>query len=77
MALTTEQQAQVDMQLAIDSARQALQVAEANRQRRLDAIRIAQATLIENKRNLPVAERQVTEAEITAFADTLNTYVNS
>jgi len=77
MALTTEQQSQVDMQLTIDAARQALQVAEANRQRRLDAIRIAQATLIENKRNLPVSERQVTEAEITAFADTLNTYVNA
>jgi 3-phosphoglycerate kinase len=33
--------------------------------------------LIENKRNLPIAERQVTEAEITAFADTLNTYINA
>ena len=33
--------------------------------------------LIENKRNLPSAERQVTEAEITAFADTLNTYINA
>jgi len=76
MALTTEQQAQVDMQVAIANAQAAANIAEANKQRRLQALHIANNTLLENKRNLPVESRQITAQEITAFADTLTTYVN-
>ena len=81
MALTPEQQAQVDMQVAvqtaINSGVSAAQSAEANKQRKLEAVRIAHTTLLENKRNLPVEQRQITAAEITAFADSLNAYVNA
>jgi hypothetical protein len=81
MALTPEQQAQVDMQVAIQTAinngLNANQTAEANKQRRLEALRIAHTTLLENKRNLPVDQRQITADEITAFADTLNAHINA
>ena len=81
MALTPEQQAQVDMQVAIQTAINsgisAAQSAEANKQRKLQAVQIAHTTLLENKRNLPVEQRQITAAEITAFADSLNAYVNA
>jgi hypothetical protein len=43
---------------------------------RLEVIRLAKETLIENARNNPVGEAGVTAAEITAFAQELNIYVN-
>tara|TARA_R110000868_G_scaffold408059_1_gene690203 strand:+ start:725 stop:970 length:246 start_codon:yes stop_codon:yes gene_type:complete len=81
MALTTEQQTQIDMQIAIQtavvSAQAAATAVETGKQRKLDAVRIAHTTLLENKRNLPVEQRQITPADIMAFADSLNAYVNS
>jgi len=77
MALTTEQQALVEMQAAVQIAVHAAQNAEAAKQRKLDNVRIAHTTLLENKRNLPVEQRQITPAEIIAFADSLNNYVNA
>jgi hypothetical protein len=76
MALTPEQQAQVDIQAAISVAQNNASAVEANKQRRLQALHIANNTLLENKRNLPVESRQITAQEITAFADTLTAYVN-
>jgi hypothetical protein len=76
MALTAEQQAQVDIQAAISVAQNNASAVEANKQRRLQALHIANNTLLENKRNLPVESRQITAQEITVFADTLNAYVN-
>lgn len=43
---------------------------------RLEAVRLAKETLIENARNKPIDGRDVTADEITAFANTLTTYVN-
>lgn len=84
MALTPEQQAQVDVQLAIDAARytqqaalQAEQLTAETRRNKMEAIRLAQQTLIENARSKPVSERDVTAADITAFADTLIASVNA
>jgi hypothetical protein len=81
MALTTEQQAQLDTQIAIQtavvSAQAAANAVETAKQRKLDAVRIAHTTLLENKRNLPVEQRQITSAEIMAFADSLNSYVDA
>ena len=45
--------------------------------RKLDLVRVAQATLVENSRSLPADERSITAADITAFAETLHTYVIS
>jgi hypothetical protein len=77
MALTPEQQAQIDMQAAIAAAQANINAAENAKSRKLETLRIAHATLTENKRNLPVDQRQITAAEITAFADTLNAHINA
>lgn len=77
MALTAEQQAQVDIQLAVENARHANQMAMQAKQTKLEAVRLAKETLIENRRNEPVDAREVTAADITAYAATLVNYVNN
>jgi hypothetical protein len=77
MALTVEQQAEVEKQAAISAAQVNANAGEANKQRKTQYLNIAYATLLENKRSLPVEQRQITPAEITAFADSLSAYVNS
>lgn len=77
MALTTEQQSQVDIQLAVDAVRHSNQMAMQAKQAKLEAVRLAKETLIENRRNQPIDAREVTAAEITAYAATLVDYVNS
>ncbi len=95
MALDAQQQAQVDIQLALENARHVNQLAleqlrvqnqsdiqsaqtqaEAKRAK-LEAVRLAKETLIENARSKPVDTREVTAADITAFAATLEAYVNA
>jgi hypothetical protein len=73
MVLTAEQQFQLDL----ETARNNNQLAVAAKQAKLEAVRLAQHTLLENRRNLPVDAREVTAADITAFATTLVNYVNS
>jgi hypothetical protein len=65
MALTAEQ---------IDTLE--FQHAQQARQQKMDLVRIAKETLIENDRSKAADERGVTAADITAFADILNTYIN-
>ena len=77
MAFTPEQQAQVDIQVAIDAARTAGQVEADAKRAKLEAVRLAKETLIENRRNLPVDQREVTATDITSFANTLVSYVNA
>ena len=77
MALTAEQQTQVDVQVAIEDVRHANQLQSQMRQNRLDAIRLAKETLIENARSKPVNERDITAADITAFADSLMASINA
>lgn len=84
MALTAEQQSQVDVQVAIDAARheqqlalQANQIAAETRRNKMEAIRLAKETLLENARSKAVGERAVTAADITAFADTLVASANA
>lgn len=77
MALTPEQQAQVDIQLAIENARHANQMAADAKRAKLEAVRLAKETLIENARSKPVDSRDVTAADITAFAQALVAYVDA
>ena len=77
MALTAEQQAQVDIQLAVENARHANQMAAESKRAKLEAVRLAKETLIENARSKPVDARDVTAADITAFAQTLVAYVDA
>lgn len=72
MALAVEQQFQIDL----ENTRHANQMAAEEKRARLEAVRLAKETLIENARNKPIDDRDVSAAEITAFADALTTYVN-
>jgi hypothetical protein len=76
MALTTEQQAQVDIQTAVENARHANQLASEAKRAKLEAVRLAKEILVENARSLPADSREVTAAAVTAFAATLVNYVN-
>jgi hypothetical protein len=71
MALTTEQLDQIAYQEASDAGRRAHEIAMESRRAKLEAIRLAKETLIENARSKPVDSRDVTPADITAFADAL------
>jgi hypothetical protein len=77
MALTPEQQAQVDVHAAIENIRIAGQAAAEARRERLEAVRLAKEVLIENARSKAVDSRDVTAVDITAFANTLVAYVSA
>ena len=80
MALTAEQQAQVDLETALqtvrESSRQAHELVMEQRRAKLEMVRLAKETLIENDRSKPADERGVAASDITTFAAALNTYVN-
>jgi len=65
MALTQEQQDQ----LAFQKAQQSLN-------NKMEAVRIARDVLMENDRNKPVGDRGISAADITAFAQAIDQYVN-
>jgi hypothetical protein len=77
MALTAEQQAQVEMSDAIEAGRRTHQIAMESRRAKLEAIRLAKETLIENARSKPADSRDVTPADITAFAAALVASINA
>jgi hypothetical protein len=75
MALTPEQQAQVDIQIAVETVRAANQAVSEGRREKLEAVRLAKETLIENARSKPTDSREVSATDITAFATTLTAYI--
>jgi hypothetical protein len=77
MALTTEQIDQIAYQEANEAGRRAHEMAMEARRAKLEAIRLAKETLIENARSKPVDSRDVTPADITAFADALVASINA
>ena len=77
MALTAEQQSDIDYQNAIEAARHAGQMALQAKQAKLEAVRLAKEVLIENARSKAVDSRDVAAADITAYANILVTYVNT
>jgi hypothetical protein len=72
MALDSQQQFQLDL----ENVRHTNQMTAEQRRARLEVVRLAKETLIENARYKSVEEAGVTATEITVFADELNTYVN-
>jgi hypothetical protein len=68
--------ARYDNQLEFENARHANQQQLEAQRAKLEAIRLAKETLIENARSKPADSRDVTAADITAFAATLVNYVN-
>ena len=64
MALTAEQQAQLDYENASRAV-----------DRKMEAVRLAKDILMENDRNKPTGERGIAASDVTAFADAILTYV--
>lgn len=77
MAFTAEQQAQVDMQTATETLRHNNQMTLMAAQQKLDALRLAQQTLVENARSKPADEREITPADIATFANALVAATNA
>jgi hypothetical protein len=74
MALTTEQQAQVDMQKAIDEGRYSSE----NKQRKLEALRMAKEILFENRRTKSAGDAvDITASAVSSLAADLDIFVNS
>lgn len=78
MATAEELQAQKEIielnlqhQREIDAARLQAQTDSDKSRARLECVRIASMTLTENKRALPVSEREVSVEEIEAYAERL------
>jgi hypothetical protein len=78
MALSPELQAQVDMQIAIEEARVSANAAEAQKHRKMEALRLAKEILVENRRTKAAAEASdIDDADVTNFAASLTSFVNS
>jgi hypothetical protein len=76
MALSAEQQAEVDKQNAIEDHRATQQLAVQAKMAKVEAVRMAKGVLVENSRSKAVEEREVTAADITAYAEILRAYMN-
>lgn len=72
MALTTEQQQQIEYQ----QAQAQINLANETKYRKMEAIRLAKDVLMENDRNKLVGDRGIAAQDLTAFADILVNYVN-
>lgn len=67
--------AQQQHQQDLETSRRTHEIAMNDKRLRVEIIRMAKETLIENARNKPASEAVVTAEEITAFANELNNYV--
>lgn len=87
MALSTDQQAQVEVMVAIQSQAESQRhlnslELEAKRNEfeakrgRLELIRLAKEVLVENNRSLPADSSGVTAEQIIEFANKLSSYVD-
>jgi hypothetical protein len=77
MALTTDQQSQVELTNALEATRHTNQMALQAKQAKLEAVRLAKEVLIENARSKAVDSRDVAAADITTFAETLVAYIDA
>lgn len=78
MALTAEQQAEVDKQNATEDNRAANQAAADAKRAKLETLRIAKEVLVENRRTKIAAEAtDIDDADVTNFAAALTAFVNS
>lgn len=80
--MTAEQLAQIDTDMREHRAKAEAQLqvhyAENLRQRRLEALRTAQAVAFENRRLLPAGDAQaITTADLVAMADEIMTFVHA
>lgn len=77
MALTDAQTQQLEYETALEQAKFAARTSDTSGIK-LEAVRIAQITLMENLRNADAGSASPISADdITTFAESLRTYVNS
>lgn len=72
MAYTVDQQFQIDF----ENARHQNMMQAEDKRAKLEAIRLAKETLVENARNKPMDDREITAEDILAFAEKLTASVN-
>jgi hypothetical protein len=78
MALTTEQQANVDQQNATENNRASNQAASDAKRAKLEMVRTAKEILVENRRTQSAADAtDITASSVIALATDLTTFVNS
>jgi hypothetical protein len=78
MALTTEQQAELEYQTAIETLRATTQASADATRAKLEALRMAKEVLVENRRTQAAADAvEITASAVTTLAADLNTFVNS
>ena len=78
MALTAEQQAQVEIQTAIEDNRAVNQAASEDKRAKLEMVRMAKEILIENRRTQSAADAtDITASAVTTLATTLTAFVTS
>jgi hypothetical protein len=75
METAEEIQARQDAYRIAETTRREHETAMDKRRVKLELLRMARDTLVENARNKPAEEAGVTAAEITAFAQELTNYV--
>jgi len=78
MALTPEMQAQVDMQVAIDTGRNTANADNLSKTNKLEVLRMARDILVENRRTQAAADAtDITTSAVTTLAGELEAFVNS
>ena len=76
MALTAEQQSQVDLNNAIEDNRAANQAAQEANRAKLEMVRMAKDILVENRRTQAAADAvDITASAVTALATDLTAFV--
>jgi hypothetical protein len=73
--MQTQRALELASQQETEEARRTHEANMDKRRAKLELIRLAKETLIENARNKPVEESAVSAADITAFAQELTNYV--
>lgn len=68
---------QYQLQLDLEEARNNGQLVLEAKRAKLEAIKLAKETLVENSRSKPVDSRDISASDIVSFANTLMNYVNS
>lgn len=75
--LTTDQLSQIEYNREIENIRKENEITQKLFNARLEAVRLAKDALNENKRNLPVSEREISAEDIIEYADKLVDYIKS
>ena len=75
--LTDEQKNTIAFNKAMVASQSEIQVEQDTARNRMEAIRLAKETLIENSRSLPADQREITASQITAYAESILSFVNN